>query len=52
MKISDLLSEAQSKLTSPDARTDSEILMEAICGISRSHQYSRFDETLSEYQVQ
>ncbi len=52
MKIFDLLSEAQSKLTSPDARIDSEILMEAICGISRSQQYSRFDETLSEDQVQ
>jgi release factor glutamine methyltransferase len=52
MKISDLLSEAQSKLASPDARVESELLMEAICGISRSHQYSQFNDNLSEDLVQ
>jgi release factor glutamine methyltransferase len=52
MTINELLTEARSKLTGPDARQESELLMEAICGINRSRQFSHPDDALTEDQVQ
>jgi release factor glutamine methyltransferase len=50
--ILELLTEARSKLTGPEVIQESEILMEAICGISRSRQFSHPDDLLTEDQVQ
>ena len=48
----ELLKEARSKLTGPEARQESELLLAEICGISRSHQLIHPDEELSEKQCQ
>lgn len=50
--IIELLTEARSKLTGPEARQESELLLAAICGISRSHQLIYPDEALPEKQCQ
>ncbi|HDH15856.1 MAG TPA: peptide chain release factor N(5)-glutamine methyltransferase [Gammaproteobacteria bacterium] len=47
-----MLKEARSKLTGPEARQESELLLAEICGISRSHQLIHPDEELSEKQCQ
>jgi release factor glutamine methyltransferase len=50
--IIELLTEAKSSLESPDTRPEAELLMEAICGISRSQQFSHPENELTEEQVQ
>lgn len=52
MRIIDLLSQARTSLNSQDAAQEAEYLIEAICGISRSHQLIHPDEELSEKQCQ
>ena len=48
----ELLTEAKSSLKGPDARQEAELLMEAICGIGRSQQFSHPENELTEEQVQ
>lgn len=50
--ILELLTEARSKLTGPEVIQESELLMVALCGISRSHQFTHPDQELSEKQCQ
>lgn len=50
--IKQILTEARTTLTSPDARLEAELLLEAICAISRSRQFSHPDEQLREDQVE
>lgn len=50
--IKQILTEARTTLTSPDARLEAELLLEAICAISRSRQFSHPDEQLLEDQVE
>lgn len=50
--IKELLIEARSMLKDPDAGLEIELLMEAICGVSRSHQFSHADEQLTEEKVE
>jgi len=50
--VLELLIEAQSKLSNPDARLESELLLAEICGISRSQQLIHPDQALSEKQCQ
>lgn len=50
--IKQILIEARSTLTGPDDRLEAELLMETICGISRSAQFSHSDEQLAEDQVE
>ena len=38
-------------LKGPDARLETELLMEAMCGVSRNHQFSHPEEQLTEEQV-
>ncbi len=52
MRIIDLLSQARTSLNSQDPAQEAEYLIEAICGISRSHQLIHPDEELSEKQCQ
>ena len=44
--------EARTTLTGPDARLEADVLMEAICAISRSHQFSHADDQLAADQVE
>ncbi len=48
----ELLTEAQSKLSKPDARRESELILAEICGISRSQQLIHPDQVLSQNQRQ
>ena len=50
--IKQILTEARTTLTSPDARLEAELLLEAICAISRSRQFSHPDEQLREDQFE
>lgn len=50
--IKELLIEARSMLKGPDARLETELLMEAICGVSRNHQFSHPEEQLTEEKVE
>lgn len=50
--IKQILTEARTTLASPDARLEAELLLEAICAISRSRQFSHPDEQLREDQVE
>ena len=52
MTIIELLTHARSVLRGPDASLETELLMEAVCGISRSRQFSHSDEQLAEHQVE
>lgn len=51
-KIIELLTEARSKLTGPEAIQESGLLLAEICGITRSHQLIHPDEELTEKQCQ
>jgi len=50
--IKELLIEARSMLKGPDARLETELLMEAICAVSRNHQFSHPEEQLTEEKVE
>ncbi len=50
--ILELLKQARSRLNGQEAAQEAEYLMEAQCGISRSHQFIHPDEELSERQCQ
>ena len=50
--IKQILIEARTTLTGPDARLEAEVLMEAICAISRSRQFSHADDQLAADQVE
>lgn len=50
--IKELLTEARSTLKGPEAWQESELLMEAICGIERSRQFSHASDELAEEQVE
>ncbi len=50
--IIELLTEARSKLTGPEARQESELLLAEICGVSRSHQFIHPGQELSEKHCQ
>lgn len=52
MTINELLTDARTKLTGPDARQEVELLLEAICDIGRSQQFSHPDKELTEEQSQ
>ena len=48
--IQEMLLEARGKLTGPEGRQESEILMEDVCGISRSQQFSRPEDKMTDEQ--
>jgi len=50
--IKEILTEARTRLKGPEASIDAELLLEAICAISRSRQFSHPDEQLLEDQVE
>ena len=50
--IKEILTEARTRLKGPEASFDAELLLEAICAISRSRQFSHPDEQLLEDQVE
>jgi len=50
--IKELLIEARSMLKGSDARLETELLMEAICGVGRNHQFSHPEEQLTEEKVE
>lgn len=52
MTINELLAHARSLLNGPEAMLEAEILMEAICGISRSRQFSQAADIMTEAQVE
>lgn len=50
--IKEILTEARTRLKGPETSIDAELLLEAICAISRSRQFSHPDEQLLEDQVE
>ena len=50
--IKEILTEDRTRLKGPEASIDAELLLEAICAISRSRQFSHPDEQLLEDQVE
>ena len=50
--IKEILTEARTRLKGPEASIEADLLLEAICAISRSRQFSHPDEQLLEDQVE
>jgi release factor glutamine methyltransferase len=49
--ITEILKQAQSSLKGPESKLESEVLMQSICGFSRSQQFSHPDKQLTELQL-